>query len=549
MIRKLYVSLLLAIGLVSAFPALAAAPAKDGSVGATAGSATTISANLTTSNAAGGAPDIACAYFQLLHSGAYHTVSSISGGGLTWTLVPNTRQQDNNIVNQDTELWCSSAFTSNLSASTITATLSSSTTCTGMALFGVSGTNGAIFIDGAPALPKPSITRPAYALSRFKTNDLILAFATDVNNAASHTPPTGFTSMQTASSGGCTYYINVDSAYKQVTSAASAPETYAWQSNLGAGLGLAIAFTADSNDVCEAVTGGYICRTNGDFVVSHSIAKIGAIGPGSNGIANQGGAGAGGSYCYDTSIAAAFTSGGTLTIRVGGVNMGANGPSTSVVYSATTYVSAEGGGSPSGGTGGVGATASSTGTCVKGGNGGNTNGGAGGAGGPNGAGANGATASSGQGGGGGGGSGGGTAGSAPSSNNGGAGGNNSLGTGSGTGGTVGSQPGGNGSAGGGGGGGYNNGADSGAGGSGTECVAGSYGSGGGGGGTPGGLSPTAGGGGLYGGGSGGPYPNDSDHYGGAAQGIVFIATTYTDLCGGALISSGSIILRSPLTHW
>lgn len=544
-----------ALFLLLALPAWAAAPAVDGAVGGTAvTSGTTVSsAALTTTNASAPAPGMACAFIQIANVAAisdFSTVSSISGGGLTWTYVPGSRQQYQFFTSiwNDTELWCSNGFTANLSAVTVTATLNQTSHCAAIAAFGVSGANTTHPFDGVPGLAEKGTARLIAGISRFKANDLLLSFGTDIGATTAHTVPTGFTSLQHTSSGACSSNLNINSAYQQVTSASSAPESFPWQANYSvAGSGLALAITADTNDVCEAVTGGYICRNNGDFVVAHTIARVGAMGPGSSGALNQIGAGAGGAYCYDDLISGVFTPGGTLTITVGGTNFGGQGPNSSVVYSATPYVSAEGGATPAAGTGGVSATAGSTGTCVKGGNGGNTNGGGGGGGGSKGAGANGATAASGQGGGGGGGGGGGSAGSAPSGNNGGAGGNNYAATGGGTGGLIGTPNGGNGSAGGGGGGTYNNGASpiAGAGGAGAECAS-SYGGGGGGAGTSGGGSPVAGAGGFYGAGSGGAYPNSVDDQAAGAQGIVFIATTMTDVCDGAVIStstSGSMGLR------
>jgi hypothetical protein len=530
--RRLFARTALALGLVLAgiASAFAASPAFEAVLGGPGcGSCTGGSATVTTTHA----NDV---IFVMTESDGGITVSSVSGAGLTWTKL---KTNNTTVLNTDYELWYAVAA-STLSSQTITITLSGSAPDFSSGIYAYSGATAAAPFDYAGSATNDATNNqgnPFGAVSTGNPDDIILSFVGSVSGSTALTAPTGFTHRNHTYWGGPAQ----DEADMQV-SVPLTVQPYFWQTAESANVSFMVALTSDSNAVCKAVAGGYVCPTSGSFTIPSgvtTIQKVGAISGGGFGrttpvggsLPDQGGAG--GNYCAASSIS--VIPGNVATINVGGP-----AEATSFVYGGTTYVLAPAGANA----GAANSLTGSIGNCTIGGNGGtNTGGGGGGIGGGGAAGKNGvgavggATAS--NNGTGGGGADGGTAGGGGSPSAGGAGGNNAGATGGGAGGTSLSPNGVSGTAGGGGGGPYDaTGVISGNGGSETVCAG--YGPGGGGSGS-GDNNGVPGNGALFGGGGGTTGTNNHLQAGNGAQGVIFIATTTGDLCG-PVASSGFLPL-------
>ncbi|MFL6446301.1 MAG: galactose oxidase-like domain-containing protein [Bryobacteraceae bacterium] len=118
-------------------------------------------------------------------SGANTTVTSVSGAGLTWTLVGRT-----NVQRGSSEIWRALA-PSTLANSTVTATLSQSvvTSMTVVALSGVdtSGSNGSGAI-GAVANASAARGAPTVSLLTTRNNSFVFAVGNDFDKAVARTP-------------------------------------------------------------------------------------------------------------------------------------------------------------------------------------------------------------------------------------------------------------------------------------------------------------------------------------------------------------------------
>jgi hypothetical protein len=143
-------------------------------------------------------------------SGANTQVSSVAGGGLTWTLVVRANAQSGT-----SEIW--RAFsTSPLSAATVTATLSQSvaSSMTVLSFSGVntSGTNGSGAI-GATASASKSSGAPTATLVTTQPGSWVFGVANDFDNAISRTVPAGQALVhQYLSSTGDTYWVQMQSS-------------------------------------------------------------------------------------------------------------------------------------------------------------------------------------------------------------------------------------------------------------------------------------------------------------------------------------------------
>ena len=143
-------------------------------------------------------------------SGANTQVSSVAGGGLTWTLVVRANAQSGT-----SEIW--RAFsTSPLSAATVTATLSESvaSSMTVLSFSGVntSGTNGSGAI-GATASASKSSGAPTATLVTTQPGSWVFGVGNDFDNAIARTVPAGQALVhQYLSSAGDTYWVQMQSS-------------------------------------------------------------------------------------------------------------------------------------------------------------------------------------------------------------------------------------------------------------------------------------------------------------------------------------------------
>jgi hypothetical protein len=140
-------------------------------------------------------------------SGSNTTVKSISGGGLTWTLVVRTNAQSGS-----SEIWRAFAPTG-LSSVSVTATLSQSvqSSMTVMSFSGVdsSGTNGSGAI-GAVSSSNASSGAPGASLVTTRNNSWVIGVGNDFDNAIARTPGTGQTLMhQDLTAAGDTYWVQM----------------------------------------------------------------------------------------------------------------------------------------------------------------------------------------------------------------------------------------------------------------------------------------------------------------------------------------------------
>jgi hypothetical protein len=144
------------------------------------------------------------------NSGQNTTVTSISGGGLTWTLVLRTNAQSG-----AAEIWRAFAPTA-LSNVAVTSTLSQSviSSITVMSFTGVdtTGTNGANAI-GATASANAASGAPSASLVTTRSNSLVLGVGTDYDNAIARTIGAGQTLVhQSLSTSGDTYWVQMRSS-------------------------------------------------------------------------------------------------------------------------------------------------------------------------------------------------------------------------------------------------------------------------------------------------------------------------------------------------
>jgi hypothetical protein len=171
--------------------------ALDGSAISNAQSTTTISATITTSLS----PDVI--YAVVAHTTAYSASSTVTGGGLNWTLRAHENQ---GTPSQFTiETWYAVASAS-LSSAVITATIAASGNAE-MVVFGVSGANTASIFDTNSAVPatqklnlvSPGTITPGGTVSTNNPSDfLIAALAVQGKAGNAITVPSGFTQIQVA---------------------------------------------------------------------------------------------------------------------------------------------------------------------------------------------------------------------------------------------------------------------------------------------------------------------------------------------------------------
>ncbi len=143
-------------------------------------------------------------------SGANTTVTAISGGSLTWTLVVRT-----NVQKGTAEIWRAFAATT-LSDVSVTATLSESvaSSITVMSFSGVdtSGINGAGAV-GATGSGNASSGAPTATLITTRNNSWVFAVGDDYDNAVARTPDSGQTLVhQDLASIGDTYWVQMQNS-------------------------------------------------------------------------------------------------------------------------------------------------------------------------------------------------------------------------------------------------------------------------------------------------------------------------------------------------
>ncbi len=143
-------------------------------------------------------------------AGASTSVSSISGGGLTWTLVVRTNAQSGT-----SEIWRAFA-TSPLSQVTVTATLSKSvaSSMTVLTFSGVntSGTNGSGAI-GATKSASSAKGAPTATLVTTQNNSWVFGVGNDYDNAIARTPGAGQSLVhQLLSATGDTYWMQMQNS-------------------------------------------------------------------------------------------------------------------------------------------------------------------------------------------------------------------------------------------------------------------------------------------------------------------------------------------------
>ena len=134
--------------------------------------------------------------------GANTTVKSVSGGGLTWTLVARTNAQSGSA-----EVWA--AFSAaQLTGASVTATISQSVV-TSITVMSFTGTNSAGAI-GAVASKSASSGAPTVSLVTTGPNSLVLGVGNDFDNATARTIGTGQILIhQDLTSTGDTYWVQM----------------------------------------------------------------------------------------------------------------------------------------------------------------------------------------------------------------------------------------------------------------------------------------------------------------------------------------------------
>jgi hypothetical protein len=138
-------------------------------------------------------------------SGTNTIVSSMSGAGLTWTLVVRTNAQ-----NGTSEIW--QAFsTSQLSQVTVTATLSHSVVSS-MTVLSLTGVNASGAI-GASKSASASKAAPTGTLVTTQNSSWVFAVGNDWDNAIARTVPAGQSLVhQALTSGGDTYWVQMQNS-------------------------------------------------------------------------------------------------------------------------------------------------------------------------------------------------------------------------------------------------------------------------------------------------------------------------------------------------
>ncbi len=212
----------------------------DGSNSAESGSASSIAATLTTSHT----NDVIIAYVSPVtqEPTAPPTVSSISGGGLTWHSRETGAVEDGAEYYQNVDEWYAVA-SSTLSSATITATLSGTANQeVWITVFGISGANTASPFDPNTSVPatNAATSNPSTTMSTSNADDMLIYAC----SAYAGSNPSGWTSVE-ANNG---YSIDEYVAYKTVTST---------QTNLATSCGGSDAYGAEVTDAVEAATTYY----------------------------------------------------------------------------------------------------------------------------------------------------------------------------------------------------------------------------------------------------------------------------------------------------
>ena len=185
----------------------------DGSNSQESGSASSISTTLTTSNT----NDLIIAYVSPVEQASNNppTVSSISGGGLTWHSRETGAIQDGGEYYQNVDEWYAVA-SSTLSSATITATLSGTANQeVWITVFGISGVNTANPFDPNGSVPATdaATNNPSTTMSTSNANDMLIYACSPYDGGN----PNGWTSVE--ANGG--YSIDEYVAYQTVTSTQS----------------------------------------------------------------------------------------------------------------------------------------------------------------------------------------------------------------------------------------------------------------------------------------------------------------------------------------
>ncbi len=179
----------------------------DASVSTDGASASTTISSAPVSTTAGN--ELMLAFIETDYlSGANTTVKSISGGGLTWTLVQRT-----NVQSGGSEIWRAFAA-SPLSNVIVTANLSQSinSSISVMSFSGVdtTGTNGSGAI-GATGTGNSSRGAPSASLITTRSGSWVVGVGNDYDNAISRTPGTGSTCGASVSDPYWRYLLGTDS--------------------------------------------------------------------------------------------------------------------------------------------------------------------------------------------------------------------------------------------------------------------------------------------------------------------------------------------------
>jgi len=143
--------------------------------------------------------------------GTNTTVTAMTGGGVTWSLVKRT-----NVQSGDAEIWAAFA-SSALTNVTVTATVSQSvvTSMTVMSFTGVDTTQGASLPNavGATGTGNSSKGAPTASLVTTRNNSWVFGVGNDYDSAIARTPGTGQTIVhQLLTSTGDTYWVQMQNA-------------------------------------------------------------------------------------------------------------------------------------------------------------------------------------------------------------------------------------------------------------------------------------------------------------------------------------------------
>jgi hypothetical protein len=206
------------------------APTLDGYATAQANTTTSVVVTLTTTQS----NDIICVLTAIGDEGSVTvpSVSSVSGGGLTWHKRAEANSGGIGSTGQSMELWWALA-SSPLSAVAITVTYPSAFDDVGVIAFGVNGCYTASPWDSNGSVPAGSTNTtasvtPSFTVSTSNVDDFLI-FAASTNSSTSNTTlyPSGFTGIANVSNGGGARYQNVGVCYKGVTAQQSS-QTFTW---------------------------------------------------------------------------------------------------------------------------------------------------------------------------------------------------------------------------------------------------------------------------------------------------------------------------------